>query len=153
MGISAATGGDDGRGTIVAMEPSPPLAAELTRPWARPVVMMPVFALIAAVGGLFPSFSLRANLLVLVTGGAMVWLGLSHRLPRREEPRRLYPLAAWWLLPALGFAAIELVDFALGSTYAHPTLSLLADPLLEHYLPRSALYFGWLAGFWGLVRR
>jgi hypothetical protein len=35
----------------------------------------------------------------------------------------------------------------------YPTLSLLADPFLDHYLARTACYFGWLVAFWGLVRR
>lgn len=135
------------------MEQPSQLAAEVAQPWTRPVVLVPVFALIAAVGGLFPSFSVRANLLVLGSGGAMMWLGLSNRLRRPRPPHRLGPGAAWWLLPALGLAAVELVNFALGSTYAHPTLSKLADPLLEGYLARSGLYFAWLAAFWGLARR
>ena len=51
------------------------------------------------------------------------------------------------------FAIAEVVTFAMGSTHDYPTLSLLADPLLDGYLLRSMAYFGWLAGFWGLVRR
>jgi len=48
------------------------------------------------------------------------------------------------LLPALILAGVELVDFTLGSTYDHPTLSGLADPLLEGYPARVAAYCGWL---------
>jgi hypothetical protein len=132
-----------------------PMAAvpQTTRPWARPVVLMPAFAAISAVAGLLPSFSLAANLLVLAVGGALCWLGFTGRVAKRPVPRRLSTRTAWWLLPALLLCAIELVNFGLGSTYAHPTLSELADPLLEGYLARSALYFGWLVAFWGLVRR
>jgi hypothetical protein len=135
------------------MEQPSQLAAEAERPWVRPVVLLPVFALISAVAGLFPSFSLSANLLVLALGGTLFWLGFTARMPKRTSPRRLTGAAAWWLLPALLLAIVELINFMYGSTYAHPTLSLLADPLLERYLVRTVAYFGWLAAFWGLIRR
>jgi len=51
------------------------------------------------------------------------------------------------------FVLFEITAFANGSKESYPTLSLLADPLLDHYLPRALAYFGWLVGFWGLVRR
>jgi hypothetical protein len=129
------------------------IAAEV-RPWAaRPVVMVPVFALLSLVGGQFPSFSVSANLYVLMTGGALVWLGVTGRVPRQTAARALGAGSAWWLVPVLVFAAVELVNFALGSTHDHPTLSLLADPALEDKLVRSAVYFGWLTAFWGLIKR
>jgi hypothetical protein len=135
------------------MEQPTEITAEV-RPWAaRPVVMVPVFALLSLVGGQFPSFSVSANLYVLMAGGALVWLGVTHRVPRRPAPRGLGTGSAWWLVPVLAFAAVELVNFALGSTYDHPTLSLLADPALDDKLVRSAVYFGWLTAFWGLIKR
>jgi hypothetical protein len=192
---------------------------------ARPLVLVPVLALFSLVGGLFPSFSLLANLYVLLLGGAMIWLALSGRLtrrldpgvpsrpadpappglsadpdlpriaadpglaglPARPEPPGLpaglglpalpaesgLPAAApgpgppvparaagrppvgaiWWLAPVLLLAGVELVDFWLGSTRPHPTLSGLMDPLLEHRLARAAGYFCWLTAFVGLARR
>jgi hypothetical protein len=51
------------------------------------------------------------------------------------------------------FTGFELVNFALGSTPAHPTLSALADPVLAHYWARSAIFLGWITTYWGLVRR
>ncbi len=129
------------------------LTAEVPWPWARPLVLVPVFVLISLVGAAFPSFSLGANVLVLVTGGWLFWLGLSARLPRRRAPRRLTARAGWWLLPLGVLVVVELINFALGSTYEHPTLSLLFDPLLEGHAGRAAAYFGWLMAYWGLVRR
>jgi len=129
------------------------LAADTPRLWARPLVLVPVFALISLVGALFPSFSVGANVLVLAAGGTLFWLGLSDRLPRRGSPLRLAGRVGWWLLPALLLGFVELTNFALGSTYAHPTLSLLADPILEGYPARVAAYFAWLMAYWGLVRR
>jgi len=135
------------------MEQPSEIVVRDTPAWDRPIVLVPSFVLLSAVGGLFPSFSLSANLYVLAIGGTMLWLGLSGRLPRRPAPRRLDRAAAWWLLPALTLAGVELATFAGGSTYHSPTLSLLTDPVLESYLARAALYFGWLTAFWGLVRR
>ncbi|MCW2642338.1 MAG: hypothetical protein JWP76_4644 [Dactylosporangium sp.] len=134
------------------MDHSPRVTADAPSILTRPLVLVPVFALVSMVGALFPSFSVGANVLVLVTGAALFWLGLSTRLPRRGSPHRLSAHAGWWLLPALVLAGVELVDFTLGSTYDHPTLSGLADPLLEGYPARVAAYFGWLTAYWGLVR-
>ncbi|MFI5907299.1 hypothetical protein [Dactylosporangium sp. NPDC051541] len=130
----------------------PELVAEVDRVWARPVVLTPVFALIALVGGASPSFGLRANLLVLTTGGALFWLGMSAHVPRRTSPPRLARGAAWWLVPLLLFGIVEGATFLNGS-HAYPTLSRLADPVLEHYWARAGAYFGWLWAFWAMVRR
>lgn len=137
----------------MAMEPSG-LVVDDAPSWARPLIIVPAFALLALIGGLFPSFSLLANLYVLVLGGAMTWLGLTARfVVKRPSPARLPRGASLWLVPAFVFVAVELTNYAMGSTYAHPTLSLLADPALERYSIRSLAYFAWLGGFWGLVRR
>jgi hypothetical protein len=135
------------------MEQPPELTTAAIRAWDRPVVMVPLLALIAAVGGLFGSFTLSANLLVLAVGGTLLWLGLTGRTTRRAAPTRLASGAGWWLVPVLMLALIELYAFSKHSTEDYPTLSLLADPVLEGYLPRTACYFGWLAAFWGLIRR
>jgi hypothetical protein len=135
------------------MEQPPEVTAEAVRTWERPIVMIPVFVLIALVGGVFPSFSLSANLLVLAVGGTLTWVGMTGRAGRRPPPRRLARAAAWWLVPVLLLAFIELYAFTKHSIDAYPTLSLLADPMLEGYLARAACYFGWLMAFWGLVRR
>ncbi len=116
-------------------------------------VLVPVTILLSLIGGLFPSFSVAANLYVLELGGVLAWLGLSGRVPKRPVPRRLPASAAWWLVPVLLAAVLELTDFLFGSTPAHPTFSDLMDPVLARYLPRSLGYAGWLCAFWGLVRR
>jgi hypothetical protein len=135
------------------MERPPEFAAPTDRVWVRPTVLVPTFALIAAVAGALPSFSLSANLLVLGIGGSMFWLGMSNTLPRYESSSRLPPAAHWWVAPVGILVVTEAVTFLLGARPEHPTLSLLADPVLERYLPRSAMFLGWMAGFWGLVRR
>ena len=135
------------------MEPPPPAQAEAVRAWDRPLVVVPLLVLIAAVGGLFDSFTLSANLLVLGVGGTLIWIGMTGRAGRRPAPARIDRSAAWWFVPLLIFAFVELLTFAKHDTINWPTLSLLADPVLENYLARAAVYFGWLTAFWGLIRR
>ena len=128
-------------------------AAAAGPPWARRVVVMPIFVGLALVGGALPSFSLLANLYVLVIGSFMVWVGFTRKLPQRAVSWRAGRGVLWWLLPIGVFVVFELTTFASGSTYEYPTFSLLADPLLDSYLPRAALHLGWLTGFWELCRR
>jgi hypothetical protein len=135
------------------MDHPSPASAEAVRTWDRPLVIVPLFALIALIGGLFGSFTPQANLLVLAVGGTLMWLGVTGRAGRRPAPSRIGRGAAWWLIPLLMLSFLELATF-LGHSYdKYPTLSLLADPVLEGYLPRAACYFGWLVAFWGLIRR
>ena len=143
--------GDSGNNRT--MEQHPPASAEAVRTWDRPFVIVPLFALIAAIGGLFGSFTLQANLLVLAVGGTLLWLGMTGRAGRRAAPARLGRGAVWWFVPLLVFALVELVTFSMKDPARYPTLSLLADPVLDNYLARAACYFGWLAAFWGLIRR
>jgi hypothetical protein len=135
------------------MEQPSELTAEVPRAWDRPAVTMPVLAVLSLAGGQLPSFSPAANIYTLSTGGALIWLGLSHRLPRRPAPARLGPGSVWWLVPVAVFGVFEGSTFLLGSGHEYPTFSKLADPLLKDELVRSVAYFGWLAAFWALVRR
>lgn len=134
-------------------QPQEIVAAEVPRTWDRPVVSIPVIACLSLVGGQFPSFSTQANLYALGTGGALIWLGLSNRMPRRPAPAQLGRATIWWLLPVVIFGLFEGTTFILNAGDEFPTFSRLADPLLEDDLARSAAYFGWLMAFWGLVRR
>lgn len=131
----------------------PELAVPGTPAWTRPAVTMPIFGVLSLLGGFLPSFSLEANLYVFAIGAVMMWLGLGQRLPRRPPPTRLPSGLTWWLVPVGVFVFFELTAFATGSRATYPTLSVLADPLLDDYLPRALVYFAWLTGFWGLVRR
>jgi hypothetical protein len=137
------------------MESPPPVSAsaEAANSWDRPLVVVPLFVLVALVGGLFESFTLRANVLVLAVGGAFMWLGLTGRAGRRPTPRRLGRGAVWWLVPILSLSVLELATFLRQSFEDFPTLSLIADPFLEGYVARSAAYLAWFAGFWALARR
>ncbi len=135
------------------MEQQPEISADLPRVWDRPVVSVPVLACLSLVGGQLPSFSAQANLYTLGTGGALIWLGLTNRMPRRPVPQRLGRGTIWWVLPVAVFTFFEATTFALGSTDDYPTFSRLTDPWLDDDLVRSAGYFAWLSAFWALVRR
>ena len=98
------------------------LTVEAPRAWDRPVVSVPVLVCLSLVGGQLPSFSAQANLYTLGTGGALIWLGLSNRVPRRPAPRRLAPGAVWWLLPVTVFGVFEGATFVLGDRRRLPHL-------------------------------
>jgi hypothetical protein len=135
------------------MSEQPETSAEEVRAVDRPIVMVPLFGLIAAVGGLFASFTTSATLLVCAVGGTLTWIGLSGRARRRPAPLRLARGALWWLVPVLVLGVTELFAFLHTDRAAYPTISLIMVPVLDHYLPRAIGYFGWLSGFWALVRR
>jgi hypothetical protein len=152
MSFPAARGAGDNH----SMDQPPEITAEVApaaRAWDRPIVTMPVLGFLSLIGGQLPSFSNRANLYTLCLGGALIWLGLSHRMPRKPLPGPFGAATAWWLVPVAVFAVFEGSTFLLGSRPEFPTFSKLADPLLKDELVRSAVYFGWLTAFWGLVRR
>ncbi|MEU5561791.1 hypothetical protein [Micromonospora musae] len=135
------------------MEQPRELTVEAPRAWDRPTVSIPVLACLSLVGGRFASFSTEANLYILGTGGLLIWLGLSNRVPRRPAPTRLGSGTVWWSLPIVVFGIFEGVTFVVAAGDDFPTFSRLADPLLEDHLLRSAAWFAWLAAFWELVRR
>jgi len=122
------------------------------RIWDRRIVVVPTAVLISAIGGTIPSFSATATLIVLAVGSGMIWLGLSGQFTRRPAAT-VSRAAAWWALPVLVIALTELFSFLHGSRGDYPTVSALADPILAHYLPRAVGWFGWIMGFWGLMRR
>ena len=73
------------------------------------------------------------------------------RIP--APPRPSWAGIGAWAVPILGFSALEIVNDRLGSTYQHPTLSVLMDPVLDSPVNRTAAVAVWLLGGWELVRR
>jgi hypothetical protein len=132
---------------------TPLTSAEVARPrWHAPA-RAAGFVGASLVAGSFPSFSVRSTVTMVGLGGIFFWLGVSRRFARHPVVRRVGRQALWWLVPVVMFAVFELGSFALGSTAEHPTLSSLADPVLEHYWARSAIFLGWITAYWGLLRR
>ena len=135
------------------MERPSEYAAPADRAWARSAVLTPLFALIALIAGTMSSFSLSSNFLVLSTGGSLFYLGMSNGAPHVEPLSRLPSSAGWWIVPIGVLLVTEAVTFLIGSSLNYPTLSRLADPVLERQAARSAMFFGWISAFWGLARR
>jgi hypothetical protein len=105
------------------------------------------------VAGRYPSFTWQATVAVLLPGIAVFVAGVlaPSRLP---EPRRVGRRAGViWSIPVGAFCLLEIVDDMLGSTYEHPTLSSLMDPVLQVHAFRSIAIFCWLAAGWQLVKR
>src|SRR5262245_35410522 len=106
------------------MPEQPQASAHEVRAFDRPMVMVPLLALIGGFGGLFGSFTVSANLLVLAVGGTMAWVSLSGRAARRAAPRRLSRGALWWLAPILVLGLTELYSFLHTPRADYPTISL-----------------------------
>lgn len=117
----------------------------------------PIFALVviyALVGANFGSFTLGSNIIVFAS--ATVFLGVA--VFRRPEPLPSGPRITrrgtlTWTVVLGTFTALELVNFFLGSTSSHPTLSILMAPILQNYWARAAALFIWLGFGVELVRR
>ncbi|MGH3863859.1 hypothetical protein [Actinokineospora sp.] len=137
----------------MAERPRGVVAAASGRTWAHRAAVGSILAALALIGGGLPSFTWKATTFVLVIGAAGMSLALSGLVPGRETAARPGAGAVLWLVPVLIVVTLEVVNLGLGSTHAHPTLSILLDPPLSGELGRTAAYFIWLAAFWGLVRR
>ncbi|HEY9392227.1 MAG TPA: hypothetical protein VIR27_20945 [Mycobacteriales bacterium] len=104
--------------------------------------------------GGFGSFTWQSTVAVLVPGLTVFALGVARPPDRRPRPVPVGATgAAAWSVPLLTFCVLEIVDDLLGSTYAHPTLSVLMDPVLDGHVWRSMAYFVWIVTGWALVKR
>ena len=106
----------------------------------------------AALAALCRPLTVPAVIAVLVAGAVLTAVAARPRVraPRAVCPRRsVLP----WLVLALLLVAWELIAVFWGNDSAHPTLSLLLDPVLETYPGRLVGYLAWLgAGRWLVTR-
>jgi hypothetical protein len=121
-------------------------------------------AVVAAVAyslivGWFPRYSWPATILVTVpsVAGVLVAWRVSAGSQRTPAPLHWAGIAAWAFVWA-GASVWELAALFLQPTlstdsYAHPTLSVLANSVLGAWPGRSVVLFGWLAFGWYLARR
>ena len=113
----------------------------------------------SAVVGWFPRYSWPATIAVAIPAAAGVLVAWRVSAGSASKPGRLSRAGvAPWALVGAGASAWELAALYLQpdpgtDSYAHPTLTYLANPILASAPGRSAVLFGWLAAGWYLARR
>lgn len=113
-----------------------------------------VVVLYCWLAGTFASFTWQSTAAVLIPGITIFALGIARPPDRRPRPAPIgITGAVAWSIPLLTFCVLEIVDDLLGSTHAHPTLSILMDPVLNVHVWRSMGYFVWIIVGWALVKR
>ncbi len=141
LGVRA---GRDGGSDRLGREPGATQAAWLDR-WGALLVIY------AALAALCRPLTLTAAAAVLLPGIALLAL-MVWRLPERQPPVFRGSFLPWVVL-ALLLGGWELTAMVWGNDSAHPTLSLLLDPLLDTYPGRLVGWLGWLAlGRWLVTR-
>jgi len=121
--------------------------------WA--VAVWSAAAVFAWVAGGLESFTAAAEVAVLLPVLVLFGIAVFAPPPRKPAPRQV-PLRGWlaWLVPILGFCGLEVVNgFIFGSVPAHPTWSILMDPVLEWHPARAGAVLIWIVAGWELVRR
>ena len=93
--------------------------------------------------------------LAVAAAGTAIWL-----IGRYAPPARRAPVApagvqgvSVWATVVVVFCLWELAAFLLGNDDAHPTFSMLSDPVLSFPPTRAVAAFGWLAWGWYLLSR
>lgn len=137
----------------VSSEPAGAVPVETVERWPRAAVLVAA-ATYAVVMGQLHSFTWESTLGLTLAGAVALWVGLDRDRPRLPAaPRPSWVGIGAWAVPILGFSALEIVNDLLGSTYQHPTLSVLMDPVLENPVYRTAAVALWLLTGWELLRR
>jgi hypothetical protein len=102
------------------------------------------------------SLTLPASLAVLA-GGLGIWWAARFAPPASMvgagTPSASPQNVLVWGVLFVGFAAWEVGAFVIGNNDAHPTFSMLADPVLSFGPTRALCGLGWLACGWYLLAR
>ena len=113
----------------------------------------------ALVVGGFPRYSWPATLAVAGLGLAIIARGWAEpparsSAPSASERRGVIAWTAVFVAGALWeLAALLLQPDLMTDSYAHPTISVLSDPLLLTHTGRSLALLAWLGCGWFLVKR
>jgi hypothetical protein len=100
------------------------------------------------------SLTLPATALVAL-GGLGIWLAARYAPPDPipfEGPVTTLGVAAW-VAVLVAFVVWELTAFMVGNNNAHPTFSMLSDPVLGFPPTRALCGVAWLASGWALLAR
>jgi hypothetical protein len=113
----------------------------------------------AAVVGTFARFTWPATIAILALGAVAILAVWRDRAPRPPAPHLPAAGTIAWLAVLVGLGLWELTQLLLQpglriDSYAHPTISVMMDPLLNrHHLDRSIGILLWLLLGWYLVDR
>ena len=118
-------------------------------PWRWAAVT--AFVLVMAVTR---GITLPPTFAVCIAGTVMWVIGRYQPPPSRPDvgPVAVGGLVLWAAVIVI-FCLWELAAFLLGNDDAHPTFSMLTDPILSFPPTRALAGFGWLAWGWYLLSR
>ncbi len=156
LAVAFALGREAVLGRADAPEPAP--APFRTHPRLGPVAGTGAVAYAAIVGG-FGRYSWPATVAVIVPAAALLLLAWGGPLRTASEPRGLGVTGALaWVAVFVALALWELTQLLLQpslttDSHAHPTLSVLTDPVLATHPGRSVALLAWLGLGWFLVGR
>lgn len=117
---------------------------------------VPTYALIV---GSFSRYSWPATAGVVGLGSAVVVVGWGGPIRQRDIPAKFRSVGAITWAAVMVFGCLWELGALLGqpsittSSYAHPTISTLTDPLLAVSLGRATALVIWIAVGWWLVER
>lgn len=97
-------------------------------------------------------FTWPASVATLAGGLAAVAVGSRRRAPRLGTQQARVGFAVWAVL-ALAVTGWELAAFLQAPRFEHPTISSLANPVLEDHLVKAVGFLAWLAFSVDLARR
>ena len=122
------------------------------------VAVLGVLAYAIAVGG-FARYSWPMTISVVVPAVLVLVIARPGSMRPGPEPEKVGPVGiVAWTSVFLALALWELTSLLLQPTlttdsYAHPTVSVMTDPILASHLGRSVALVAWAALGWFLVER
>jgi len=113
----------------------------------------------AIVVGGFARYSWPATTAVIIPGAAALAVAWREPLGQESGPEKLDPLGTLaWAAVFVALSLWELISLLLQpslttDSYAHPTISVLTDPVLASHPGRTIVLVLWLAFGWFLLRQ
>jgi len=148
--------GLDRRGALTGIGPT--LAGRKGSVLPAPVVAVGIIVYAVIAGG-FSRYSWPMTVAAMIPGSIALVIAWGSLSPARPKPPKLEPGGALaWASVFVALGIWELTNLLLQpslttDSYAHPTLSVLTDPLLGSHPSRSIALALWLALGWFLVQR
>ena len=127
-------------------------------PWRSPLVLLAGLVYVVLVAG-FARYSMPATLAVWAPAAAGVAVGWRRPTSDGPDPAPVPAAgAAVWAAVFVALALWELAALLLQpslttDSWAHPTISVLLDPILATHPGRAVVLSLWLASGWWLLRR